>query len=430
MTGLGFSYADTEPGSVNPFTGAIENASFAGVQGRYPVINATELDTTEKAAHAAWEIVQGFLGGLPDMDSKIKSKSFNLWTESYGGHYGPAFYDHFYKENEKIAKGQKKGIQLDFNTLGIINGIIDAAIQTPYYPEFAVSNTYGIKAVNETVYNYMKFANSMPNGCQDLIAACKKTNRTSLIDYAICTEATNMCRDNVEGPYYSFSGRGTYDIRHPADDPTPPSYFNKYLERPEIMEALGVKINYTQSNSNVSYAFQQTGDHVWPDFLKDLEHLLTLPVRIALIYGDADYICNWFGGEAVSLALNYTHSSDFRKAGYTPMMVNGVEFGETREYGNFSFTRIYEAGHEVPFYQPLASLQLFNRTINGWDVAEGKVKITEDYGTEGEPHATHTESFVPLPSKTPGSSSSASVSASASAIASATPSSWSGQWYD
>lgn len=192
------------------------------------------------------------------------------------------------------------------------------------------------------------------------------------------------------------------------------------------MEALGVKINYTQSNSNVSYAFQQTGDHVWPDFLKDLEHLLTLPVRIALIYGDADYICNWFGGEAVSLALNYTHSSDFRKAGYTPMMVNGVEFGETREYGNFSFTRIYEAGHEVPFYQPLASLQLFNRTINGWDVAEGKVKITEDYGTEGEPHATHTESFVPLPSKTPGLSSSASVSASASA----TPSSWSGQWYD
>lgn len=80
----------------------MENASFAGVQGRYPVINATELgnyfdrrnriqmlmcraDTTEKAAHAAWEIVQGFLGGLPDMDSKIKSKSFNLWTESYGG---------------------------------------------------------------------------------------------------------------------------------------------------------------------------------------------------------------------------------------------------------------------------------------------------------------------------------------------------------
>lgn len=100
--GLGFSYADAEPGSINPFTGGVENASYAGVQGRYPVINATEIgnylnhrnriqilmyraDTTASAAHAAWEIVQGFLGGLPDLDSKIKSKSFNLWTESYGG---------------------------------------------------------------------------------------------------------------------------------------------------------------------------------------------------------------------------------------------------------------------------------------------------------------------------------------------------------
>lgn len=37
----GFSYSETEAGSLNPFTGAVENASFAGVQGRYPVIDAT-----------------------------------------------------------------------------------------------------------------------------------------------------------------------------------------------------------------------------------------------------------------------------------------------------------------------------------------------------------------------------------------------------
>lgn len=32
-------------------------------------------------------------------------------------------------------------------TLGIINGIIDAKIQSPYYYIFANNNTYGIKAV-------------------------------------------------------------------------------------------------------------------------------------------------------------------------------------------------------------------------------------------------------------------------------------------
>ncbi|CEO58552.1 Putative Carboxypeptidase 2 [Penicillium brasilianum] len=398
--GTGFSYAEKEAGSLNPFTGVFEDASFAGVQGRYPVINATLIDTTNLAAEATWEVLQGFLGGLHKLDPKIKSKSFNLWTESYGGHYGPAFFDHFMKENDKIANGTTKGVQLDFNTLGIINGIIDESIQAPYYPEFARHNSYGIEAVNETVYNYMKFANSMPNGCQDQISYCKTTNRTSLADLAICTEAANMCRDNVESPYYVFSGRGTYDIRHPSQDPTPPSYYINYLAKDEVKNALGVDLNYTQSNADVYYAFQQTGDFVWPNFIEDLEDILTRPVRVALIYGDADYICNWFGGQAVSLATNYTHSKEFRAAGYAPFTVDGVEYGETREYGNFSFTRVYEAGHEVPYYQPVASLQLFNRTLNGWELPTGEKKLTPDFGSDGPATATHTQSSVALPTST------------------------------
>ncbi|KAL4774098.1 Alpha/Beta hydrolase protein [Aspergillus nidulans var. acristatus] len=399
--GVGFSYADTEEGSLNPVTGVVEDGSFAGVQGRYPKINATLTDTTELAAKATWEVVQGFLGGLPQLDSTIKSKDFSLWTESYGGHYGPAFFNHFYEQNQKIRNGTIDGIELNFNSLGIINGIIDEAIQAPFYPEFAVHNTYGIKAVNETVYNYMKFANEMGNGCQDQIALCKATNRSSFADYALCSEATNMCRDNVEGPYYSYGNRGVYDIRHPYDDPTPPELFVPFLQQDWVMDALGVNINYTSSNNEVYYAFQQTGDFVWPNFIEDLEEILTYPVRVTLIYGDADYICNWFGGQAVSLAVKYPHSKQFQAAGYTPLLVDGVEYGETREYGNFSFSRVYEAGHEVPYYQPAASLQLFNRTLFGWDIAEGNVQIWPGYSTNGTAWPTHTESFVPLPTATP-----------------------------
>ncbi|KAJ5628335.1 hypothetical protein N7490_010563 [Penicillium lividum] len=395
--GTGFSYSEEEAGSLNPITGSFEPANLAGVQGRYPVINATMIDTTNLAAEATWEVLQGFLGALPKLDSKIKSREFNLWTESYGGHYGPAFFDHFYEQNQKIANGSVKGVQLEFNTLGIINGIIDEAIQAPYYPEFAVHNTYGIEAVNNTVYEYMKFANEMPNGCQDQVATCKATNRTSLSDYSLCTEATNMCRDNVEGPYYTFSGRGTYDIRHPSNDPTPPSYYEQYLAKDSVMNALGVDLNYTGSNDEVYFAFQQTGDFVWPNFIEDLEDILTRPVRVALIYGDADYICNWFGGQAISLATKYKHSKEFQAAGYAPFLVDGVEYGETREYGNFSFTRVYEAGHEVPFYQPIAALQLFNRTLNGWELPTGQKKLTSRFGSSGPATATHTESSVALP---------------------------------
>ena len=50
----------------------------------------------------------------------------------------------------------------------------------------------------------MNFALNMNDGCLFQIAECYYTNRTSLADYAICTEAEDMCRDNVEGPYYYY----------------------------------------------------------------------------------------------------------------------------------------------------------------------------------------------------------------------------------
>ena len=60
---------------------SVENSSFAGVDGRYPVVDASILDTTDLAAIASWHVLQAFLGGLPSLDSNVTSKEFNLWTE-------------------------------------------------------------------------------------------------------------------------------------------------------------------------------------------------------------------------------------------------------------------------------------------------------------------------------------------------------------
>jgi hypothetical protein len=99
----------------------------------------------------------------------------------------------------------------------------------------------------------------------------------------------------------------------------------------------------------------------------------------------------------VSLAANFSDAEAFRAAGYTPFLVDGVEYGEVREYGNFSFTRIYEAGHEVPYYQPEASLEHFKRVLDHVIIADGSMVVTDAYSTNGSAKATHTESFVPLP---------------------------------
>lgn len=261
---------------------------------RFGFLNqAVASNTTDEAAVGAWHVLQGFLANLPQLDSQIKSKTFNLWTESYGGHYGPSFFSYFEDQNNAIANGTQNGTQLIMDTLGIGNGIIDSQIQSPYYPEFAVNNTYGIKAVDDSVYMDMKAAYYNPGMCRDQIAACAAADRSTSEGSYLCFNATNTCRTFVEGPYYGFSGRGVYDIRHPYEDPTPPTYFIDYLNQANVQQALGVNLNYTSDSSNdVSRNFDSTGDFVFPNFVQDLELLLDKNVRVALYYGDADYICN------------------------------------------------------------------------------------------------------------------------------------------
>lgn len=307
-------------------------------------------------------------------------------------------------------------------TLGIINGIIDAKIQSPYYYIFANNNTYGIKAarrpfssaisnsqtdkpqVNDSVYTFMESVYHMPNGCADYLDSCASADRTTFHGKVVCATASNICRGLIRNIYTSLSGRGTYDIRHPSDDPTPPDHFVAYLNLAPVQAALGVNINYTTTSSDaVAMGFGDYGDFAYPTFKPGLERLLARGVRVALFYGDADFTCNWLGGEAVSLALDFPEAAAFRAAGYAPLVVEGREYGVVRQYGNFSFARIYDSGHEIPYYQPEASLEFFRRTLAGVGVSDGKERVGEGgYGTNGTAEATHTQSYVPLPTCEPG----------------------------
>ena len=70
---------------------------------------------------------------------------------------------------------------------------------------------------------------------------------------------------------------------------------------------------------------------------------------MSLVYGDRDYACNWIGGERSSMHIDYPSSKQFRSgdAGYAPIRVNDSYVGgQVRQYGNLSFSRVYQAGHE------------------------------------------------------------------------------------
>ena len=85
--------------------------------------------------------------------------------------------------------------------------------------------------------------------------------------------------------------------------------------------------------------------------LKDLAYLLDSGVKVAMLYGDRNLTCNWLGGEANSLAIDYRHAESFRSAGYTAIYTNhSYVGGQVRQNGKLSFPRVYESRHEVPAY--------------------------------------------------------------------------------
>jgi Serine carboxypeptidase len=95
----------------------------------------------------------------------------------------------------------------------------------------------------------------------------------------------------VLGPY-TFSGRSIYDISQGVLDPFPDSHYLEYLNSAAVQQAIGAPTNYTQDSQAVFPAFLATGDYARDGTLRELVDLLNSGIRIALIYGDRDYVCN------------------------------------------------------------------------------------------------------------------------------------------
>jgi len=86
-------------------------------------------NSTQEAAHALWHFAQTFFTEFPHY--KPNDDRISMWAESYGGHYGPGFMRFFQQQNEKIRNGTievEHAHYLHLDTLGIVNGYLDAVI--------------------------------------------------------------------------------------------------------------------------------------------------------------------------------------------------------------------------------------------------------------------------------------------------------------
>ncbi|KAL1884177.1 hypothetical protein VTK73DRAFT_5313 [Phialemonium thermophilum] len=315
---------------------------------------------------------------------QYKRDNINIWSQSYGGHYVPDIATRLIKKHNCSGKhGGFRPFTVGVDSVGIISGSIDLLVQTPAYPEFAVNNTYGIKAYDDGVAAQATADMTSPGGCADQGRLCQQLQEeydpcgfgSNVTINSICLAAFETCWDKVYGPYEALSGRNPFDIGHFLPDPFPPPYAVGYLNTLGVQQQLGAHVNLTEPSNLVANLFVSTGDFQ-RSHLQEVATLLDAGVKVALIHGDRDYQCNWMGGEAVSLAVPYSRSKGFKSAGYAKITTSGGHTrGVVRQHGIFSFSIVYQAGHEVPYYQPETAFTIFARTLSGRDVATGVKEV-------------------------------------------------------
>ncbi|KAK6066420.1 serine carboxypeptidase [Seiridium cupressi] len=405
----GFSYDVATPGVIDAITGDIypndtwaDPLNYTAVSGTFSSQDSTKVvNTTAVAAEAIWEFLQVWMGEF----EQYHREKISIWTQSYGGHYAPAIANLLQTRAESCS-GDTLSISVD--TVGIVSGFIDFLIQGESYPNFAINNTYGIQAYDVEVAESAAANWSMPGGCKEQVEACRALTPNGYRDQygtndtvtEACGNAFAFCWGYVYYAYDALSGRDPFDIGHLTPVSFPPPYAYGFLSQDWVLKALGAEVNYTQNNNPTANGFTATGDFAFGGFREDLASLLDSGVRVALINGDRDFRCNWVAGEAVSLAVEYEDQADFAAAGYAQIETNSSYVGGmVRQYGSFSFSRVFEAGHMIGWYQPETAYQIFTRTLLGQDVATGGVSLDEtpDYATEGPASVFNITNEVPTP---------------------------------
>ncbi|PSR99103.1 carboxypeptidase-like protein S1 [Coniella lustricola] len=323
-----------------------------GVGFSYGTDDAT---STVTAAEYVWQFLQNFYAAFPTYESR----DFALFTESYGGHYGPEFASYFESQNAAIAAGTVDGETINLIALGINNGWIDPELQYQAYPIFAYNNTYNQLITLRQYENYICNRTDTEE-CVPAYSGCTSLTGSN----SACLSAGSTCASAVETPIENANNFNVYDVLEPrSDEDTDPSeQYATYLANATVISAIGAQSTYQECPTGPYAKIVATGDEA-RSFLEPLAEVVQSGVNVLIWAGDLDWICNWYGSQLVVNNLNYSDAAEFQAKALEEYTVDGVSGGQFKTAGNLNFLRVYEAGHEVPYYQPVVALQAFTQML-------------------------------------------------------------------
>lgn len=312
---------------------------------------STEDKSEEEVANDFYEFLQVFF----KKNSKYQKNKFYITGESYGGHYVPSIASKVDKMNVQLSQPNSNTedyININLKGIGIGNGLIDAYLQYPSYPEMAISTNNHSPAVNSYFYELMKLGVPV---CQKLISLCESDT------FASCLAAVEACNLSLMGPYLS-SGLNPYDMRLKCQKPplcNDYSALTKFLNSNLVKDFLKIPDDkdWAPCNQEVNIQFTLNGDGV--KSTKPYVEDLIGKINIVIYAGDQDYICNWLGNKAwVEEMMPKLKDQDMQV-----WQADGKSAGEWEVDQDVYFVRVYDAGHMVPQDQPKAATELLQRFI-------------------------------------------------------------------
>jgi carboxypeptidase C (cathepsin A) len=252
-----------------------------------------------------------------------------LATESYGGHYVPAWSD-------AILEYNAAGATDPINLIGLIigNGIVNDTIQGNSFPAFAkrkglIPGNMAAGTTKEARQLMTRYLGYKPN----------------YYDYRLVEKECCGCSS------YDYNGWAKWHLRE------------------DVTKALNVCGNAGAK----AFGNCAAGCISLPDFDKDdtfdysgaLGRALRDGIRVTLYYGMQDTVCNYVGGYDMALALPWPGAYEFARAPFQDLIIGGVSNGKVKVTGGLTWVEVEGAGHMVPINNPLAASFAIETVIPG-----------------------------------------------------------------
>jgi len=284
--------------------------------------------TSQEAGRDMVKFLQGWRSLFPE-----KAGSFILASESYGGHYVPAWTRAILDHNARVSTAD----QIDIAGLAIGNGIIDEKLQNDkslavWAGEQNLLTAEGIPLTAGTTHEMMiKTLGYLPNyydyRLQDLgdCCGCFSYNYSSWARWLmqqdvrdalhVCGNAGSKSFDGCSGGCISF-----------------PNEFDQKVSPHEHRDILG--------------------------------QALQLGIPVLLFYGMQDFTCNYVGGYTVASALQWSGASRWAKTPSEPLTIAGTETGTIQAAQGLTWIQIDNAGHMASVDNPAAAHFAIDKLIS------------------------------------------------------------------